>query len=462
MPQPIAPTVFSLADSVAAGLRAGRRWRALPPADFLRSRRLRAPWHAARSGQSAGTRPQLDPALAARPGDPQPRPTQPRSARRPADRDNDPLLLRPPLETWTRPDKTAFVVGLAGMLDVHAARLIKQADLTAPLERLRARGAFAARPFTHTLLDDLQAELGTPRRTRPASLPPARTEPALTARDAGPLVAPFRTHCASCHDTTPAAPAQLPARRSGEVEARLDHCAPRMFVRSAWPHPGGTTHQTTDATAAALAGRGIDTAHWAASPELAVLKRWSPAACAARIQRACCASPMRNFPPACRRPATRRTHDEHARSPLLRLPLLPLVRRRADPARVLGAAIRFCPTARDLRRPGRALQVRLQPAASATWAFPTGCSRCCPSLPRPAAKQGLRLARLHFRGGTRLPVGMSKRRHLGIDRVFLNCAVCHTATVRVAPNAKPMLVAGMPANQLDLMGLPEIRPGLRE
>lgn len=56
-----------------------------------------------------------------------------------------------------------------------------------------------------------------------------------------------------------------------------------------------------------------------------------------------------------------------------------------------------------------------------------------------------------FEQGRDLPVGMSKRRHMGIDRVFLNCAVCHTATVRTAPNAKPMLVTGMPANQLNLM-----------
>ena len=56
-----------------------------------------------------------------------------------------------------------------------------------------------------------------------------------------------------------------------------------------------------------------------------------------------------------------------------------------------------------------------------------------------------------FEPGHDLPVGMSKRRHLGIDRVFLNCAVCHAATVRTTANAKPMLVVGMPANQLDLM-----------
>jgi mono/diheme cytochrome c family protein len=57
-----------------------------------------------------------------------------------------------------------------------------------------------------------------------------------------------------------------------------------------------------------------------------------------------------------------------------------------------------------------------------------------------------------FEPGRDLPVGMSKRRHLGIDRVFLNCAVCHTSTVRTAPAAKPLLVPGMPANRLDLMG----------
>jgi hypothetical protein len=57
-----------------------------------------------------------------------------------------------------------------------------------------------------------------------------------------------------------------------------------------------------------------------------------------------------------------------------------------------------------------------------------------------------------YEPGHDLPVGMSERRHMGIDRVFLNCAVCHTAEVRTAPDAKPMLVSGMPANQLDLMG----------
>ena len=49
-----------------------------------------------------------------------------------------------------------------------------------------------------------------------------------------------------------------------------------------------------------------------------------------------------------------------------------------------------------------------------------------------------------------LPVGMSRRNVQGIDRVFLNCAVCHTGTVRDAPGAPPWVIAGMPANTFDL------------
>jgi mono/diheme cytochrome c family protein len=49
-----------------------------------------------------------------------------------------------------------------------------------------------------------------------------------------------------------------------------------------------------------------------------------------------------------------------------------------------------------------------------------------------------------------LPIGMSKRRHLGIDRVFLNCAVCHTSTVRTSAQAAPQILTAMPAHRFDL------------
>lgn len=51
-----------------------------------------------------------------------------------------------------------------------------------------------------------------------------------------------------------------------------------------------------------------------------------------------------------------------------------------------------------------------------------------------------------------LPIGVSKRRHLGIDRVFMNCAACHTSTVRDTPQSAGKIYTGMPANTLDMLG----------
>ncbi|HKJ02646.1 MAG TPA: hypothetical protein VJ997_09330 [Longimicrobiales bacterium] len=49
-----------------------------------------------------------------------------------------------------------------------------------------------------------------------------------------------------------------------------------------------------------------------------------------------------------------------------------------------------------------------------------------------------------------LPVGMSLRRFQGIDRVYFNCAVCHTGSVRDQPGGERRVVLGMPANTFDL------------
>jgi mono/diheme cytochrome c family protein len=186
----------------------------------------------------------------------------------------DPLRLRPPLETWRAPDKTAFVVGLAGMLDANAVRLLGESDPAGPLERLRARGAFAARPFGHALLEALLAELGTPYRIVRAKLPPARREPLSAARDGGPRIAPFRTHCAGCHDTTLPHPPNFLHGSPAEVDARLDHCAERIFVRLSLAEVAEDARSRPPMPpAAALAARGIDPAQWAASAELAALKR---------------------------------------------------------------------------------------------------------------------------------------------------------------------------------------------
>ncbi|MGD2071636.1 MAG: hypothetical protein PVI57_23430, partial [Gemmatimonadota bacterium] len=52
-----------------------------------------------------------------------------------------------------------------------------------------------------------------------------------------------------------------------------------------------------------------------------------------------------------------------------------------------------------------------------------------------------------------LPIGMSMRRVQGVDRVYFNCAVCHTGTVRDAPDGERRIVVGMPANNFDLGAL---------
>jgi hypothetical protein len=52
--------------------------------------------------------------------------------------------------------------------------------------------------------------------------------------------------------------------------------------------------------------------------------------------------------------------------------------------------------------------------------------------------------------GKDLPIGVARRHRIGIDHVGLNCAVCHTSTVRDSPDATPRIVLGMPAHTLDL------------
>lgn len=49
-----------------------------------------------------------------------------------------------------------------------------------------------------------------------------------------------------------------------------------------------------------------------------------------------------------------------------------------------------------------------------------------------------------------LPIGVSRRNVQGVDRVFVNCAVCHVGTVRETPSSPRRIYAGMPSNGMDL------------
>ena len=49
-----------------------------------------------------------------------------------------------------------------------------------------------------------------------------------------------------------------------------------------------------------------------------------------------------------------------------------------------------------------------------------------------------------------LPVGVMRRRHVGLDRVFVNCAVCHSTTVREAPDKRQKVYVATGASHFDL------------
>ena len=82
------------------------------------------------------------------------------------------------------------------------------------------------------------------------------------------------------------------------------------------------------------------------------------------------------------------------------------------------------------------------------WIFQALPQVCAEHLPG----KGYASLGLIYEEGKDLPVGMSKRRFTGIDRTFLNCAVCHASTVRDTAQQKPRIYLGMPAMQLDIMG----------
>jgi mono/diheme cytochrome c family protein len=49
-----------------------------------------------------------------------------------------------------------------------------------------------------------------------------------------------------------------------------------------------------------------------------------------------------------------------------------------------------------------------------------------------------------------LPVGVMRRRNLGLDRVFVNCAICHSTTAREAADKPRKVYVGTGASHLDL------------
>ena len=82
------------------------------------------------------------------------------------------------------------------------------------------------------------------------------------------------------------------------------------------------------------------------------------------------------------------------------------------------------------------------------WVFRTLPSVCPEKLPGGYASLGL-----IYEPGHDLPIGLSRRHRLGLEQVGLNCAVCHTGTVRASAGEQAAIVLGMPAHQFDIQRL---------
>lgn len=67
-------------------------------------------------------------------------------------------------------------------------------------------------------------------------------------------------------------------------------------------------------------------------------------------------------------------------------------------------------------------------------------------LPGPAGYTSLGIV---WEEGKEMPVGFTKTT-IGIPRVGVNCAACHTTSVRKTPEDKPLLILGGPAHQFDI------------
>jgi hypothetical protein len=52
-----------------------------------------------------------------------------------------------------------------------------------------------------------------------------------------------------------------------------------------------------------------------------------------------------------------------------------------------------------------------------------------------------------------LPIGVSRRTISGIERVWFNCALCHTGTVRKTADGPRQIIPAMPSNNLDFHDL---------
>jgi mono/diheme cytochrome c family protein len=126
-------------------------------------------------------------------------------------------------------------------------------------------------------LAELQVALGMDKRevlareTLANKLPPAKLE-IVAPRKLSGSAARFLQYCGQCHDSTANFPPNFLHGDEATVNARLDHCAERIFYRlSMWHVAEAKRGKTTMPPTPALAAYGFDATSWASSAPLADL-----------------------------------------------------------------------------------------------------------------------------------------------------------------------------------------------
>ncbi|MGK2913722.1 MAG: hypothetical protein ACSLE5_04570 [Porticoccaceae bacterium] len=192
------------------------------------------------------------------------------SARLPDGRRWARLRLRGRIADWPRRPTT---------IPTDVLRTDGSAQITLIADYAVARAAVARLPvLTAEIFDgsralaELRQQLGfAALRTRSVRSPPAQLEPVAEPELAG-RAAQFHRHCGECHNSNGNVPPNFLHGDAATVEARLDHCAERIFYRlSQWRLNASQRRKTPMPPVSALAAQGSDAAIWAASATLAHL-----------------------------------------------------------------------------------------------------------------------------------------------------------------------------------------------
>lgn len=197
------------------------------------------------------------------------------------------IVLRPEID-WEESTEAGDYSGSAEIVIAHDFAAVEAAIESIASRTLAGRSdAFSGKPFRRAVvMRTLFQELGMPELTwcctGAGTLPPARLDHASSAPNfaavTGEGVELFRHYCANCHGSADPFPPNFLAGEPAEVEAKLGHCAERIFYRlSMWQVIAGDRDKIAMPPNHALHRMDITPVDWSRHTHLASLQAHSRA-----------------------------------------------------------------------------------------------------------------------------------------------------------------------------------------